>query len=218
MPAARSTGPLQQANSNRCTWRLGFSSSTNWINPQMKISHRAWLNAKMPSIGGLRIQGLHRNCTPMSDPFKVRWLLRHLGFSWLTLFESGELCIFHLNRVSPVSPVHVSVTSMWATAWIYQLEVVFGMVLNSVGCHNFPFINGYTIPFPSWNSILIRLSKTEFTDNLDRFSFYFTVRWFYQGIAATVMLTFMHHNIYILMYIYIYIVYIHTLCRCIYHS
>ena len=117
MPAARSIG---------CTWRLGCSSSTSWINRQMWISHRAWSNAKMPSIGGLRIRGLHRNCIPISDPIKVKWLLRHLGFSWLTLFESGELCISHLNRVSPVSPVHVSVTSMWATAWIYQLEVVFG--------------------------------------------------------------------------------------------
>ena len=117
MPAARSIG---------CTWRLGCSSSTSWINRQMWISHRAWSNAKMPSIGGRRIRGLHRNCIPISDPIKVKWLLRHLGFSWLTLFESGELCISHLNRVSPVSPVHVSVTSMWATAWIYQLEVVFG--------------------------------------------------------------------------------------------
>ena len=47
------------------------------------------------------------------------------------------------------------------------------VVLNSFGCHNFPYINGYTIPFPSGKSILIRLSEIEFTDNLDRVSFHF---------------------------------------------
>lgn len=50
------------------------------------------------------------------------------------------------------------------TSW----KSVFGkcVFLNSVGPHNFPFINRSTIPFPSGNSILIRLSKTEFRTTL----------------------------------------------------
>ena len=80
-----------------------------------------------------------------------QWLLRRLEFSWLTLFESGELCIFHLNRVSPVSPVHDSVTSMWATAWIYQLEVGFlenACFLNRLVLTIFLLSIDLLLPFP----------------------------------------------------------------------